>query len=168
MTQQNISSLQAARNWMDSLGMRSYGEVDAAIAKEEATDYLMNQALPDSTAKLSNPWQGAGFAVYAAGLLAERRYLSSDLDDLLDSADLPAVANRTGMGELSRWHGAQQAAKVLVAGQAGPDSRSLNQEAFQASIDICVPSSASNALAAPGLMHVKDKAHAVFAIHLWM
>ena len=168
MTQQNISSLQAARNWMDSLGMRSYGEVDAAIAKEEATDYLMDQAVPDSAAKLSTPWQGTGFAVYATGLLAERRYLSSDLDDLLDSADLPAVANRTGMGELSRWHSAQQAAKVLVAGQAMPDSRSFSHEAFQASVEISVGPGNRNALDAPKLMHVKDKAHADVPMQLWM
>jgi hypothetical protein len=39
MTTRKISGLQAARNWMDSLGMRHYGEVDHAIAIERAATY---------------------------------------------------------------------------------------------------------------------------------
>lgn len=180
MTKPNISSLQAARNWMDSLGMRSYGEVDLAIAKESAVDDCADRKPPSFAEPRPCAWQGVGFAAYASALLEDRSFLRNDLDRLIDKAEASAAGNRSGFNDMSQWCVVLQMAKDEVNSNSLPDAdmqsansgNSITQtdgnEIFRATIEMRMkplPGTTSNVSEMP---KIKDKTNGVVNIRLWI
>ena len=185
MTMQKLSGLEHARRWMDSLGMRHYGEVDAAIAEAGAgaSGYSMNRYIstaPDMPEHCPPLWQETGFAAYASRALEDQRRVGNDFGQLFDNPSSEAVRQRGPAAEKYVWSEALQAAKELVnsglrntandpaAGETQARANAGQTGSFFTTVDVQINSLTGDVPRNVHSIDVTCRANSALAIHLWI
>ena len=188
MTTRKLSGLELARKWMDSLGMRHYGEVDAAIAEAGAgaSGYSDSQyakpvtGSPEFSSHTSRVWQNTGFAAHASSALEGQRSVDEGFTHLFDHTGSTSAPPHASPAEEQVWNDALQAAKDLVnspspkpkTGAADIDMR-INGDAGSAgevttTLDLHVTSASGDKLGACRSVDVTCRSNSTLAIHLWI